>query len=373
MGPSTGGDGGVTLSTRPDHSRNELREGGAASRITGIDVARALAIIGMMMVHVGPTAAEGPTGRLYALPHGRASLLFVLVAGVGVTLLGRSRTTGRGRFRLTLLWRAALLLPLGLALQVLDHGAAVILQTYALLFVVAMVARELTDRWLLNAAGIAAVTGPGIFLWGTLRAPEVYDRSPVTWGDPAGELVHGLLLSGPYPVVVWTAPLLLGMWLGRRDLTSHAFAVRLLVAGSITAIASAAVSSVAEMGLAGPDAPEWVQLATSVTPHSQMPLWLLNGTGVAVAVLGAALLWTGKAGRAARPVVAAGQLALTIYVGHLVVLHLYPDRATATTVGAAGWRVVVASLVMLAFAQLWRSRFPRGPLETLLRLPSRTP
>ena len=325
------------------------------------------------MVHVGPTAAEGLGGRLYALPHGRASLLFVLVAGVGVTLLGRSRTTGPGRFRLTLLWRAALLLPLGLALQVLDHGAAVILQAYALLFVVAMVAQELSDRWLLGATGIAAVTGPGLFLWGTLRSPEVYDRAPVTWGDPAGEMVHGLLLSGPYPVVVWTAPLLLGMWLGRRDLTSRAFAVRLMVTGSLVAIASAAISSVAEVGPAGPGAPEWLQLATSVTPHSQMPLWLLNGTGVATAVLGASLLLAGPAGRAARPLVAAGQLALTIYVGHLVVLHLYPDQATADTVGAASWRVAVATVAMMVLAQLWRSRFARGPLETMLRLPSRAP
>jgi uncharacterized membrane protein YeiB len=327
----------------------------------------------MMMVHVGPTAAEGVAGRVYALAHGRASLLFVLVAGVGISLLGRSPTTGPGRFRLTLAWRAALLLPLGLALQVLDHGASVILQTYALLFVIALIAHELSDRGLLVAAGASAVAGPMVFLRGTLGAPEVYDRAPVVWGDPTGELLHGLLFSGPYPVLVWGAPLLVGMWLGRRDLASDARATRMLVGGSVVAVVSAVASATAEASIAGPDASHWRQLVWSATPHSQMPLWLVNGTATAVAILGAALLLTTLAARAARPVAAAGQLALTIYVGHLVVLHLFPEATTSATVVGASWRVLVATAVMLVFAHAWRARFARGPLEVLLRLPSRSP
>ena len=323
------------------------------------------------MVHVGPTSANGIAGRLYALPHGRASLLFVLVAGVGVSLLGRSRTTGPGRFRLTLLWRAAVLLPVGLALQLLDHGAAVILQTYALLFVIAMAAQALPDTWLLTAAGATAIVGPSIFLWGTLERPRTFDRGPVVWGDPATEMLHELALSGPYPLVVWSAPFLLGMWLGRRDLRDRALAIRLLVIGGTVAVISATVSEVLVTTVAGPQAPEWFQLAASATPHSQMPFWLLNGTGTAAAVLGATLLIPGTATRGVRPVVAAGQLALTIYVGHHVVLHLLPEHATADEVGAAAWRVAVATIAMLAFAHAWRAVFARGPLEVFLRLPGR--
>jgi uncharacterized membrane protein YeiB len=337
----------------------------------GVDVARALAIIGMVMVHVGPTAAEGAAGRIYALPHGRASLLFVLVAGVGVSLLASSRTTGPFRFRATLLWRAALLLPVGLALQRLDHGASVILQTYAVLFVVAMVAETLPDRWLLTSAGVASLIGPGVFLVGTTRWPETFDRGPVAWGDPLHEMLHELLLSGPYPLVVWSAPLLLGMWIGRRDLRSRELGIRLVTVGTAVALGSVAVSAVTTIVLGGPDAPGWRQLVTSMTPHSQMPLWLINGLGTAIAVLGGSLLLTRVVTRAARPLIDAGQLALTIYVGHLVVLHLFPDRATADEVGPAIWRVMVATAVMLAFAHAWRSFFSRGPLESLLRLPVR--
>jgi len=337
----------------------------------GIDIARALAIVGMMMVHVGPTTAEGTAGRLYAFPHGRASLLFVLVAGVGVSLLGRSRSTGPRRFRLSLAWRAAVLLPLGLVLQLLDHNVNVILQTFAALFLIGMVAHLLSDRWLLLTAGATAVIGPSVYLWGELRWPETFRREPMTWGDPAGEILHELVLTGPYPLVAWSAPLLIGMWIGRQDLRSREFATRLLVVGGVVAVATMVASDVATMTFAGPDAPQWLQSIASRAPHSQMPLWLVNGTAVAAAVLGALLLLIGAPTRWSGPWVSAGQLALTIYVAHLIVLDAAPDLATSGEVGPATVRVAVATAVMLAFSHVWRAVMPHGPLEVFLRLPGR--
>jgi peptidoglycan/LPS O-acetylase OafA/YrhL len=64
-----------------------------AGRVRGIDVARALAVVGMVMVHIGPVRMEGSglVGAAYRLPHGRASILFVVVAGIGVSLLAGDR------------------------------------------------------------------------------------------------------------------------------------------------------------------------------------------------------------------------------------------------------------------------------------------
>ena len=50
-------------------------EGLIRTRIRGVDAARAAAIIGMFMVHVGPTDGEDVAGRLYALSHGRAGVV----------------------------------------------------------------------------------------------------------------------------------------------------------------------------------------------------------------------------------------------------------------------------------------------------------
>lgn len=64
---------------------------GARTRLHGLDLARGLAIIGMVIVNVGPTEVESLLQRIYLLPFGRASVLFVVIAGVGMGFLLRSR------------------------------------------------------------------------------------------------------------------------------------------------------------------------------------------------------------------------------------------------------------------------------------------
>lgn len=338
-------------------------------RIRGVDLARGFALLGMLAVHVGPTGVGGIAGRLYASPHGRASILFGLVAGVSVSLLARSRAASPAAARLRLVWRAAVLLPVGLVLQELDHGVLVILQDYAVLFLLAVLVLTLDDRWLLGLAAVTAMVGPVVFLWGQMTAPGDFSRAAVTVSDDPGEIVHGLVLSGPYPLITWAAPFLLGMWLGRRDLRSPRVRARLMVGGGTLAVLAFATSRalIAALGDAtGP--PGWDQLVID-TPHSQMPLWLLDATGCAVFVLGVALVVADVARHLTWPLVAVGQLALTIYVGHLLVLHLAREALTSDAVGGAVLSVAAFSLAAAALATGWRATFSRGPLEALLHAP----
>ena len=80
----------------------------------------------MFSVHFGQNVSgPEPLVRLYALPRGRAAILFVVLAGMGVSLLVGGRSSGYRRFVWTrLAFRAAILLPAGLALQLLDHDAS---------------------------------------------------------------------------------------------------------------------------------------------------------------------------------------------------------------------------------------------------------
>lgn len=68
------------------------------------------------------------------------------------------------------------------------------------------------------------------------------------------------------------------------------------------------------------------------------------------------------------PLIYLGQLALTAYVGHLLILALIvrpgPDTLAQGVLATAG-----TVLVLMVFASLWRVRFNRGPLEVLLRAP----
>lgn len=323
----------------------------------------------MLAVHVGPTDKEGIAGAIYATPHGRASILFVFIAGIGTTLLAGSPSRTPRETRLTLLWRASLLLPLGLVLQELDHGAAVILQDYAIFFLLAIVVIGWSDRWLLALAGVSATLGPALFLWGQTTAPHVYDRDVTAITDPIGSIAHGLLLSGPYPLITWVAPFLVGIWIGRRDLRSPRLHRWLAFGGAGVTAASTGLAAVLH-ATAGPPAEVggWYALL-SMTPHSQMILWLVAGTAASAMTLGLCLLVVPRAERFFWPLTTAGQLALTVYVGHLVALHLAPEALTADVVGAATVILVGFTVVILVLTTAWRTWFDRGPLEAGLRVP----
>lgn len=348
--------------------RRETRSdrGASTSRIAGIDIARALAIVGMFAVHVGPLDDPSLAGRLYAQAHGRASLLFVLVAGVGVSLLARARRESLREARWSLAWRAVILLPAGLALQTLDHGVNVILQGYALLFILALLVLAFEDRWLLVGAGVAATAGPLLFLWGRLQDPGRFQREAIAWGDSTAEVVDGLVLSGPYPLITWAAPLLIGMWLGRRDLGQAHVQRRLLLTGLGLAAGAAAASELATRQLE--EGSLAVEL-TSIAAHSQMPLWLTSGTGVAMALLAAAI-WAGqRAPRLLRPLSALGQLAFTAYVLHLVALHLAGDALRPGELAPSLGVVAGGSALLAVGALIWQAHLGRGPLERTLRPP----
>ncbi|MCC5948941.1 MAG: DUF418 domain-containing protein [Nitriliruptoraceae bacterium] len=335
-------------------------------RVTGLDLARALAIVGMVAVHVGPLDDTSALGRVYALAHGRASLLFVLVAGVGIALLARARRGDLAAARRTLWWRAALLLPGGLLLQTLDHGVNVILQGYALLFVLAPLLLRASDRLVLALAGAAATLGPALFLWGRLQDPIRFQRDAIAWGDPLPAVLDGLVLSGPYPLITWTAPLLLGIWIGRRDLRAPRLQLSLVALGGVLAAGSLLAAHLAER-LAAPTTAAAALL--DATPHSQMPLWLVGGTGSAMLVLGASLWLAPRLTRATAPLVALGQLALTAYVAHLIALHLAPGLLRPDGLLPSMLIVVAGCAGMALAAWSWRRRFERGPLERGLQLP----
>src|SRR5690349_11842891 len=97
-----------------------LRPVPSGARIAGYDVARSLAILSMLVDHCGQVIGIG-TGRfwksMFELIDGRASAIFVLLAGVGVSLLERRKPVRE--LRRTLLRRGALLLLMGMINQVI--------------------------------------------------------------------------------------------------------------------------------------------------------------------------------------------------------------------------------------------------------------
>lgn len=336
--------------------------------MVALDAARALAIIGMLAVNVGPTDGEGLAAAIIQIPHGRASLLFVLLAGIGLSLLTRRARQPGGRIEwVNVLWRAGLLLLIGLATQLLDHEVNVILSTYAVLFVLALLFARASSGVLLAASLVTVLGGPLLWLGIQVGTGTAFEMAPASLLDHPGQILASALLTGPYPVLTWAAPFLFGMWLGRQDLLRRRTQIALVVAGLGLAVVTELISEGAVLLWGEPDDEPGFELLLTSVAHSQMPLWLLGGTGAAAAVLGLCLFLVPRLDRWAHPLIVAGQLALTIYVLHLALIALFvrpgpEDAATGLAVTAG------LTVVLVLFAVVWRAALPRGPLESALRL-----
>jgi hypothetical protein len=338
-------------------------------RNLGIDVARAVAIIGMGAVHFSFSGTEAAGGGAATLPDAprNIAILFVIVAGLGVTLLDRSRAS-RTRTRQRLLWRFALFLPLGLGLQELDHGLAVILQDFALLFLVGTVAVALSDRALLALVGVLLVLGPAVHIAAEATLTGVAFGEPPGLLDPPLQIASDLLLTGVYPLVIFAGPFLLGMWFGRLDLTDALVQVRLLAVGATLGL-GLVWGSLVIAALVPDGAPTWVQLAITTEPLSHSFLWLWQFTAASVAALAVCLVAGDALPRLCTPLAALGQLAMTVYVGHLLLIAMDQETFRVADVVGVALRVGAFTVISAAFATAWRARFRRGPLEALMDLP----
>lgn len=340
-------------------------------RSAALDVARALAVIGMIAVNVGPQEADDLLERIFMLPFGRASLLFVFLAGIGLGMLTHPAKHRPWRQQwTTLVWRALLLLGFGLALQPINHGVSVILAVYGVLFLVGIPLTRLRTTVLAWLTGILMLAAPVFWMGLLVLRGEGFSRAPILLsGNPLG-ILDGILVTGPYPALVWIVPLVAGLTLSRLDLR-HRRLQLILLFGGMAAAAGGIVLSRLLAGVTGidPTSGGFARLLASYD-HSQAPLWLVSGIGSAAAVIGMLLLVEPWLERHALPLVHLGRLSFTMYVMHLVLLAIFVRPDPHTTIEGIAFAALISTFCIIC-AHLWVPARGQGPLERLLRLPAR--
>jgi uncharacterized membrane protein len=381
----------------------------AVRRVRGVDVARAIALIGMMGTHLLPEYdASGRLTPWFWFAAGRSSALFALLAGVGLALATGGSSPRVRPWRATtaqVLTRALLVATLGLALVHLDPPIAVILTNYGLLFALALPLLALRPRTLLLLAGAWAVAVPLVSqAWRQQLPPG--PGAQIGFDDLADpvSLLTRLAVTGYYPVLTWLAYLMVGVAVGRMSLRRRGTTVgllgsglllagaawftstALLAAGGWTALVRSGPASVVGAGL-GPDQLQlrglygttpttswWWQAV--VSPHSGTPLDLAQTAGSALVVLGLSLLACqavetagGAVARVARGALEAlgrtGSMTLTLYSVHVVAADTQQQAADRTAL------LVAHVAVAVTVASIWRALAPRGPLEQVVHVVSR--
>lgn len=393
--PLTTAPGRTALSIAPGASSDRLP--GTSSRVLGVDLTRGLAVFGMMAVHVlGAMNRQGGPTWANVIAGGRSATTFALVAGISLAFItGGRRPLPPGRRAPAVVGiavRGVLVGLLGLSLAYLGQ-ADVILSSYGVLFLLAVVLVWMSPGYLAMVSVISAVLGPVVVLVAAY-SPLHYDGDigDPTLGallsDPMGVL-NLVLVSGSYPVVVYVGYLATGLAVGRLDLTSARVARRLL-AGGLTLVAvgqglaawflyrlggwnelvdradvdGAEATSIVDSLRWDPEPVDsWWYLALP-SPHSHTPLDAVHTTGSALAVLGACLLLARltRLSRLLRPLADVGRMPLTLYCAHLLVL--------ATPLLDRRPRVLYLAMLTMAcaFAMAWRRWVGQGPLERLLAI-----
>ena len=376
------------------------------SRLYGVDLARFLAIAGMVIAHLAGSRWDEYWLRVPT--DGYPSALFAVLGGFGVTFAARRylRAGRSAAAAIACAVRGAVIIAIGLLLELLPpHPIVVVLVPFGTaIMLAALVLRAPT--WLLaTLAALLAVAAPPLLAW--RNGPGAL--MPLA---PA-ELATTPFLTGHYPVITWFTYLLAGMVMARLVLgpqkrrlppapgqlmifgllaagTSRITANLFLALAPLPQRSSQSAVSFGELYRLANGYPVLGGWRSYFVPaaHSGSLVDVVGSVGVAAMVIGACLLvarnWqsmrpSGTLGARAvpaalRPLVGAGSAPLTSYVAHLLM------TVTAMAVAGGGFEVFfnpgapayikywvfwqLAAIVAIGAVVAQTGR--RGPLEALV-------
>ena len=279
---------------RPAHQR---------VRYVGIDLARFIAIAGMMAAHLLAPLAMFPgvsdSDRELAMgtsliSNGAPAALFAVLGGVSIVFATRKQLSGGlvGKAMASVAVRGVVLIVLGVLLGFVDNNIIVILAYYgvAMILVAPLIKAK---SWVL--ASLAAVLGLG-FGWLNItlrRSLEVHMEGPhinvgFITSDPLGTL-RAIFVTGEYPAITWVTYLLVGMLIGRALTSATArgalgrTAAKLAVIGGAVFVVSQLVSNwllgkLIDFGVIEPQASQQMS-HTEILQAAQTQLLQIGGSG----------------------------------------------------------------------------------------------
>jgi uncharacterized membrane protein YeiB len=325
----------------------------ARGRRTGLDLARGLALLGLMAAGVFRAAPGNGPSALGPMSAGDCpAVAFALVAGVSLALAsGGCRILDRrhrASARADVAVQAVLIAVIGLALGFSDD-VPVVLPYYGMLFLLTTLFLGRRPWFLARFAAVVLLVTP-IMVTSTLDSsiprPQGNPAFSTLVAHPSGLLID-LFITGFYPVLIYLASMCTGLAIGRMDLSSVELTRGLMIGG----LAIVAVSWVWWLALPASRSHGWVYLIRSI-----------NSLGSAVVVVVAALFLvrTRAMERLLRPFTAVGTMVLTLYCGYVVVL------ATGVLGSSPAEQYPALLVGALLFAVLWRRFLALGPLEFLV-------
>lgn len=195
--------------------------------------------------------------------------------------------------------------------------------------------------------------------WEVLEYPEFW---------PADGFLRNMFFNGFHPVFPWISFLFFGMWIGRQNLTEPKARRKLLKLGIAVFVVSQSISF-----LLLPDGlSDNMLFLVGTGPMPPVLFYPIVAGSLALVILILCMEFTEKWKNTVleRWMVPLGQLALSHYFGHvvigmglLVIMEMLHEQDLAFSIMFTTGYAIFATVS----SYLWKKRFKRGPLETVMR------
>lgn len=357
------------------------------NRIIGYDLARAFAIFGMIIVNfkfaLGAWNEFGYWQTFVGFFEGRASALFVVLAGIGITLMtsvanDSNEISIKSNARQRIIKRGLLLIAIGVAYSPI--WSADILHFYGCYFLIAASFIYVKDITLIFGSIVFVLVFPVMLFFLNYDAGWLWKTyTYVDYWSIKG-MIRNAMFNGFHPVFPWCAFVLFGMLLGRQNLNSHMVRKKLFVRAMIV---WAAVELFflgvryyfSQKGLSDLKADE-INFLFQTTMMPPMPQYIVAAGSLATMVIIVSLYCAERFAdkRIIKWLAQTGRLSLTLYILHVVIGIAVLNQLDYPQKHSIVFSVISAlffCVLCVLFSACWMRFFEIGPLEWVFRKSSK--
>lgn len=350
-------------------------------RIIGFDLARTYAIMGMFIVNFnivfGAANDTSLLGKFLSLFNGNSSTVFVMLAGMGITLMTNKATYNtleRRKLKHTICKRALFLFVTGILLNA--WWPADILHFYAGYMLISVLLLFHDKKYFLLASLLSIITFHSLLIFIPFETGWNFETLTYTDFYTVNGFLRNMFFNGWNAVFPWVAYFLFGMYLGKLNWTEAKTQSKMFSIGLATYISIELLQFTTKNIISD-------ELALFINADYLPPFlpFILSTTGFGLMLVAGFMFIGNKIGtkQYAKDLAATGRMTLTHYILHLtlgMVLFSFltgkpyaghlTKQAPIKPIYILSFSVIYF-VISLYFSKIWINHFKNGPFEKLMR------
>ena len=351
-------------------------------RIIGIDVARALAVMGMIVVNFKIVIGENGLSWVKSFAgifDGKAAATFVVLAGVGLALMTNSAIKNNEKSKLKIvrnkiLKRALFLFIIGISyITILPADILHFYGIYMLIIILLLTSKE---RTIIISAISLIIVFPMLLPFWNYEIGWNFETLEYQGFWTINGFIRNLFFNGFHPVIPWTSFMLFGYWFGKQDLNNDKFIKKTFWISMISFISIQILSyfSISILSEGNQESAKQLTEILGTNPMPPLPIYMFNGISIAFAIITACIIIAKhfENNIIIHALNKTGELALTFYVAHVIIgmgiiETINPSKMGEYSIEFSMIYALGFSLICILFAVVWKKHKESGPLEWIMR------